>query len=508
MSYNNEPTKTYSYTDKESNLLFQVCRFDSPKKQFLQRRPNGSGWVWNLDGITTVPYNLPKVISSQKVFIVEGEKDADRLSELGITATCNPMGAGKWKDDYNHYFNDKEVIIIPDNDIPGRYHAHKVAKSLKSESSSVKVLTLPDLPEKGDISDWLDQGNDYDDLCKQIDNTPIWEISKIEVPPLSIPKWPVLSQNALQGLAGEFVSIATKNSEADPAAVLLTFLTRFGIEAGSGPHIVVGDARQYARLFTAVVGRSSLSRKGTSAQPTKRLFSPSAGLTVETNPGPLSTGEGIVHAVRDDEDDKIDKRLFVLDEELSAALKIAQREGNTLSSTLRCLWDEGNVKFLTKTTPTQTTNAHVGIVAHITIKELKSLLSKDELYNGFANRFLWCCAERKSVVALPVGIPKDKLHDIQAKVLDCLAISKIVRRYPLTNNAKSLWVNIYPTLCYDKDNRISDILNRAAVQVLRLSLIYALLDRSRAISENHINCALAVWNYCKESAEYIFGRSI
>lgn len=91
--------KTYDYTDAEGNLLYQVVRMNP--KDFRQRRPGNNGnWIWNLKGIDPVLYQLPKVLTANEVFIVEGEKDADTLTDLGLTATTCPMGAGKWKGEY------------------------------------------------------------------------------------------------------------------------------------------------------------------------------------------------------------------------------------------------------------------------------------------------------------------------------------------------------------------------------------------------------------------------
>jgi len=136
---------TYDYQDSSGALLFQVCRME-PKK-FLQRRPvtrpDGKGdWIWDLKGITPVPYHLPEVIPAAFVFIVEGERDVDRLRSLGFVATCNPMGAGKWKSSYNEYFKGKVVAIIPDNDDVGRAHAQDVARNLYGIAASVKVVVL------------------------------------------------------------------------------------------------------------------------------------------------------------------------------------------------------------------------------------------------------------------------------------------------------------------------------------------------------------------------------
>jgi len=166
--------KVYNYTDEKDKLLFQVVRFKP--KGFSQRRPDEKGeWIYSLDGAERVLYCLPELIKGpDPVFITEGEKDADNLVSLGFTATTNSGGAGKWRGEYNPYFQDRDVIILPHNDPPGKDHSQKVANSLVDKAKSVKVLELPDLPQKGDLSDWLDNGGDKEALLELVQQTPQW----------------------------------------------------------------------------------------------------------------------------------------------------------------------------------------------------------------------------------------------------------------------------------------------------------------------------------------------
>lgn len=148
--------KTYNYLDTEGNLIFQVVRFEP--KDFRQRRPdpaNPGKWIWNLNGVSLVPYNLPEFMKSPYVFLVEGEKDCESLKALSFVASCNPMGAGKWRQEYNEYFKGKHTFILPDNDETGRKHALQVAQNIKGVAKSIKIINLPNLPEKGDVSDCI-----------------------------------------------------------------------------------------------------------------------------------------------------------------------------------------------------------------------------------------------------------------------------------------------------------------------------------------------------------------
>ena len=165
----NRIISTYDYVDESGKLLFQVCRLEP--KDFRQRRPDSrGGWTWNLKGVRRVLYNLPKVLKSDTVFIVEGEKDSDRLAAEGLTGTTAPGGAGKWRDEYSQALKGKTCILLPDNDEPGRRYAEQVAESLKGKAKSIKILELPGLPEKGDVTDWLELGHTGEDLLKLAEN--------------------------------------------------------------------------------------------------------------------------------------------------------------------------------------------------------------------------------------------------------------------------------------------------------------------------------------------------
>ena len=130
---------TYSYVDEEGDLLFQQVRFKG--KSFAFRRPAESGgWVWNLNGVRKVLYCLPEVIAADKVFIVEGEKDVESLREWGLVATCNPGGAGKWSEDYSKFLKGKKVIVLQDDDAPGRKHALSVARSVSRYAREVRLV--------------------------------------------------------------------------------------------------------------------------------------------------------------------------------------------------------------------------------------------------------------------------------------------------------------------------------------------------------------------------------
>jgi hypothetical protein len=185
----NEVERSYDYQDENGDLSFQIVRM--PGKRFFNRKPLPNGdWENNLTGVTRVLYKLPRLFAAQRsadkdqiiVYICEGEKDVETLEKHGFLATCNPHGAGKWRDDYSESLTGLPCVILPDNDDTGRKHAQQVANSIFGKAASVKVVELPGLPEKGDVSDWLRAGNTPDELKTIISESPLWLPSNQPVP--------------------------------------------------------------------------------------------------------------------------------------------------------------------------------------------------------------------------------------------------------------------------------------------------------------------------------------
>lgn len=167
----------YDYEDLHGNLIFQSVKFLNPK-DFRQRRPDGrGGWIWNLEGVNLTLFNLKNandaIINKKTIFIVEGEKDAQTLINNGFVATTNPMGAGKWKESYSDLLLNANIVIIPDNDIPGHKHAAIVAKSLKNKVNTLRIteLNLGELGNKKDVTDWFQEGGNAEKLKEIVSNT-------------------------------------------------------------------------------------------------------------------------------------------------------------------------------------------------------------------------------------------------------------------------------------------------------------------------------------------------
>jgi len=203
-----------------------------------------------------------------------------------------------------------------------------------------------------------------------------------------------------------------------------------------------------------------------------------------------------------------DKRLLIVESELASALRVMGREGSTLSPLIRQAWDTGDLRVLTKNSPAKATGAHIGIIGHITRDELLRFLTSTETGNGFANRFLWVCAKRSKL--LPEG---GQIHAVDfstmiQRLTNAANASQNAGELPRDQAARDIWREVYPVLSEGKMGMLGSATSRAEAQVLRLALVYAVLDRARSIAAEHLLAALAVWDYCEASARYIFGDSL
>ncbi len=327
------------------------------------------------------------------------------------------------------------------------------------------------------------------------------------------PEWPApLPIAAMPGLVGEFIAVVRQHTEADDAALLFQFLTSFGSAIGCTPYYRVEATHHRGRLFTLLVGETAKGRKGTSWDRVYELFERVApDWARERIATGLSSGEGLIHAVRDpvSDGDKIidqgvmDKRLLVISSEFGGALRVMARVGNTLSQVCRDAWDRGNLRTLTKNSPMTATGAHISQIGHTTLDELRRYLDATETANGFANRYLFCCVRRARL--LPDGGGEVDYRSIYKQLANAIDKARKVGEVRKDNAATELWHAVYPKLSEARRGMLGAVTARAEAQVVRLALIYALLDGSDVIRLPHLEAALACWSYADQSAKFIFG---
>ena len=332
-------------------------------------------------------------------------------------------------------------------------------------------------------------------------------------------RWPVLGEDAYQGLPGRIVRAIEPHTEADPVAVLISLLSAFGNACGRGAFFRVGADRHHLKINAALVGETSKGRKGMSWGFVRDLMHAVDRYWAEERiENGLSSGEGLIYQVRDkrmgvnkDGDSVVedpgadDKRLFVLEGEFAGALKVATREGNTLSAIIRTAWDAGKLSALTKNSPMKATDSHISIVGHVTKTELVRLLSDSDARNGFANRFLWVCVKRSKILPFGGQWATQNVAGMVSLLGEVLHFAKGAREMRWGNSAKPLWVERYPILSEGAPGLLGAVTSRSEAQVLRLACVYALMDSSSTIEEVHLKAALAVWDCAEASARYVFG---
>jgi hypothetical protein len=319
--------------------------------------------------------------------------------------------------------------------------------------------------------------------------------------------WPAApGPAAYHGLIGEIVRRLEPETEADPVAILTQLLIAFGAAVGRGAYFQIEATRHHPNQFLLLVGESSRARKGSSWDHVRRLIceaDPTLDARILTG---LSSGEGLVWAVRDpaaSHPGVSDRRLLALEPEFVSVLKSAGREISTLSPTLRSAWDGRPLQLLTRTAPARSSEAHISLIGHITQAELRHHLTQVELANGLANRFLLCACRRTRL--LPEGGSSDPLADtgLISVLGGAIRHARSAGRLHLDTPASQLWRHAYTQLATTQPAGIAGALcARSEAHTIRLALLYALADGERTINAEHLQAALALWDYAARSASW------
>jgi hypothetical protein len=488
------------------------------------------------------PASLPDLRDGvSPVYITEGEKKALALSQLGLAAVG--LG-GMWsgcKKGSEDLIDDlaaiewagRKVYIVFDYDakestrIDANAARLRLAKALlRVGAAAVYNVALPagGNGTKQGVDDYLVAKGPT--AFKLLVNKAI-RVIKItpsvvpagEVPVIKIIP-PPLGEAAYHGPLGHFLRDLASHTEATDAAVLAHLLPALGVYIGPGPHCCDGSGnKQPPRVNTVLVGPTSTGRKGTALAPVDRameLFDPEFWKAQRV--GGLATGEGLVAKVADreewDEATKtkntiiVDKRLYVVEEEFSKVLAQIRRDNNILSQIFRESFDSGNLAVMTRGAPLQAFGAHISVTGHITPEELLDRFNHIEMANGFGNRFLWFAIKSDKVLPRCQPIPDAVFTEFLKRIRHVKSIN--AAPVPLADASMGLWEKeIYPSLREDKPGMSGHLIARGSAIVLRLALIYFLLDPpskgvSKGIAPVHMDAALAVWDYCTKSVEMLF----
>lgn len=364
--------------------------------------------------------------------------------------------------------------------------------------------------------------------AKPVTGTFIATDTNAETPPLREPEWPEqVAEEAFHGLAGEIVSVLDPGSEADRVAVLAQVLVMFGNLIGRRPHYRVSGSYHRGNLFVVLVGPTAAGRKGTSYDMARMAFTgvEDDWLTGRVVNG-LSSGEGALWAIRDPIMKRVevkqrgspstfeevetdpgvpDKRLLVQEPEFANVLKQMERQGNTLSVFLRQAWDSPPVlQTLTKNNPARSSDPHVSMIGHITGVEFTRCLTSTEAANGGANRNLVLCVRRSKELPYGGSVDEAKLNAVRQKLKRAVGFARTVDEVKHERITEPLWKGVYKLLTDGSGGLHGALTARAAPQVLRLAMVYALLDCKRTVGPAHLMAALALWDYADRSTSFLF----
>lgn len=326
---------------------------------------------------------------------------------------------------------------------------------------------------------------------------------------------PKLSDVALYGLPGDIVRKIVPETESHPAGLLVQTMMFFGNIIGRSAYYQVESTRHYANIFAVKVGVTSKARKGTGSDRIDAVYEYVDQSWFSTRKqGGLSSGEGLIVAVQDQvlgEDEEgnpvvvepgvSDKRLLAYEGEFAQVLSVMQRQGATISTNIRNAWDGKPLQTMT-IKPRRATNHTISILGDITGFELKSMLTQQDSTNGFANRFLWVHVERCGLKPFG-GEDLDFTPEVE-RLKTAIEFARRQRRVFMDRNAREMWVRAYERLATDNPGLFGAVISRGEAHVIRLALIYAMMDRSDHIRSEHLYAALALWQYCEDSARYIF----
>jgi len=323
-------------------------------------------------------------------------------------------------------------------------------------------------------------------------------------------EWPQeMASDAFIGLAGDFVRLIEPHTEADPVALLGNFLVGTGVLFGREAYAVADGRKHYPVESLLVVGQTGSGRKGTATgrvMPILEAVEQDFSSRVLSG---LSSGEGLIKGISPAEG-AIElpgdvRRFLALLPEFASLLTVMKREGNTLSAILREAWDCNRLRVLTRKEPLDVDDVNLSVIAHVTPEELLNNLTATERCNGFANRFLITLVRRSKI--LPEGGGDVNLSPIVARLTAAVEAAKERGQVSRDSAARALWASEYERLTRQRDGIRGALCGRAEAHVLRLSLLYALLDSANAIRQEHLQAALAFWEYCERSIEHLFGSA-
>jgi phage/plasmid primase-like uncharacterized protein len=464
--------------------------------------------------------------------IAEGYATAASIREaMGIAVAC-AFDAGNLRpvaEVLRSKFPEETIVIAADDDRrtprnPGLTSARDAAQAVGG------IVAVPPLAAGEQGSDWNDFArlhgpesvrfafNAIVNSASNVDAHRQVHVDTVDEEVRELRQTPQLAGAALHGRLGELVQLWEPFTEAHPAGILFALLTGFGAMLGREYYFTIGGVEHRANLYVMLIGATGDGRKGTAvaiARTILRTIDPTFGANIS---GGMSSGEGIIFKLADPPEPKSgspapakDRRLLIVESEMSAPFKRMSRDGNSLSAVLRQAWDGDTLSTLTKGSGGSdagglcATEPHLSIIAQVNPTELRKHLGELEMLNGFANRFLFCHVERARLCPDEERPDERDIHR-HAQVLGRVVRERRRVEIRLSPPAGELWRDkLYPELTAGAPGITGPLITRAAPIVRRIALIYALADGSVEVQPMHLGAARAVWQYSRDTLRNIYG---
>jgi len=469
------------------------------------------------------PYLQNLVAGTYDLFVTEGESDCQTLASWGFVA-IGISGSEGWLPEYADLpiiERAHRIFVCEDQDAGGKTFAAKVLRTLpqvfilRPEGvKDINELHLKYLDYDADENPWMPHPFNQ---CIDISIQAATLEKAMRQPKAAKPRPTAMRREAFSGVAGEFVALLEPVLETDRASILSNVLACAGVLFQRAAHYKVTADTHYPADYFLTVGNSSISRKGTTTNAVLEVIERAQGGFKDKILHGLSTGQGLIAALikkRPEGEEQVDDvetipepiaaSVLVEISEFVELLAVMKRDENTLSAVLRDAWDGKPMGVLTRKDPIKVQNVSLSAIAHITRKELLERLTSTDRANGFANRFLFIWTQR--VKLLPRGdMGHLDCNAVVAKLHAAVEAAQGAGELRRDDEAETLWAEEYKRLTARGETMTDALLSRAEAHVVRLSLLYALLDSAREIRKEHLRAALAVWDYCEESVRYVFG---
>lgn len=382
---------------------------------------------------------------------------------------------------------------------PYLYNPESILLALKNEN---QFRCIPPLPESELLS-----------IIKSVEKYPV----KVELESIS------LREDAFYGLAGKLAQEVAPISGVSKEALLYQFLVCIGSICGPKFFYSIGGKKINPSDYLIVLGSTGASKKGTSFGDVKWFFDKYypefSQKKLKTG---VNSGEGLINCIRDrvvvKEKDKTGKEIEVvkdegalskivlfLETEFSRLLKAGKRDGSTVTEIYRNAWDQVPLEINTSQRSIRSTDYSVSLIAHITPKEFKSLVSEIDSSNGYLNRFMFCLIGSAEPRPFPTSFEKvDFSFSIELISVLCLINSLENEELVLADSAKSLYEEYFNEYHYRAEDELSELTSRNIPHLLKMAMIYAILDQSFEIKIEHLKAAKALVDFSEASIRNIF----